>query len=57
LWRHWGWFHLQQELIEAMNRGWGDDPTTKVRLPQEERTGVQVRGDFPSGNTRLVIEE
>jgi hypothetical protein len=46
----------EQELIEAMNRGWGNDPTTKVRLLQEERAGVQVRGDFPTGNTRLVIE-
>lgn len=47
----------EQELIEALNRGWGGDPTTKVRLLQEERAGVQVRGDFPSGNTRLVIED
>lgn len=47
----------EQELIEAMNRGWGANPTTIVRLLQEERAGVQVRGDFPSGNTRLVIEE
>jgi 3-hydroxyisobutyrate dehydrogenase-like beta-hydroxyacid dehydrogenase len=47
----------EQELVEAMNRGWGNDPTTKVRLLQEERAGVQVRGDFPSGNTRLVIED
>jgi 3-hydroxyisobutyrate dehydrogenase len=46
----------EQELMEAMNRGWGNDPTTKVRLLQEERAGVQVRGNFPSGNTRLVIE-
>ena len=46
----------EQELIEAINRGWGDDPTTKVRLLQEQRAGVQVRGDFPAGNTRLVIE-
>jgi len=47
----------EQELMEAMNRGWGDAPTTKVRLLQEERADVQVRGDFPAGNTRLVIEE
>ena len=47
----------EQELMEAMNRGWGDNPTTIVRLLQEERAGVQVRGDFPAGNTRLVIEE
>lgn len=47
----------EQELIDAVNRGWGDNPTGKVRLLQEERAGVQVRGDFPSGNTRLVIEE
>jgi 3-hydroxyisobutyrate dehydrogenase-like beta-hydroxyacid dehydrogenase len=47
----------EQELITAVNRGWGNAPTTKVRLLQEERAGVQVRGDFPSGNTRLVIED
>jgi len=47
----------EQELMEAINRGWGDAPTTKVRLLQEERAGVQVRGNFPTGNTRLVIEE
>jgi 3-hydroxyisobutyrate dehydrogenase len=46
----------EQELMDAVNRGWGNDPTGKVRLLQEERAGVQVRGDFPSGNTRLVIE-
>lgn len=46
----------EQELMEAINRGWGNDPTSKVRLLQEERADVQVRGDFPSGNTRLVIE-
>ncbi len=47
----------EQELVEAINRGWGGAPTTKVRLLQENRAGVQVRGDFPSGNTRLVIED
>ena len=47
----------EQELIEAINRGWGDNPTTIVRRLQEERAGVEVRGDFPAGNTRLVIEE
>ena len=47
----------EQELIEAINRGWGDNPTTSVRRLQEERAGVEVRGDFPAGNTRLVIEE
>jgi 3-hydroxyisobutyrate dehydrogenase len=47
----------EQELVQAINRGWGGDPTTKVRLLQEERAGVQVRGDFPAGRTRLVIEE
>ena len=46
----------EQELIEAINRGWGDNPTTIVRRLQEERAGVEVRGDFPAGNTRLVIE-
>jgi 3-hydroxyisobutyrate dehydrogenase-like beta-hydroxyacid dehydrogenase len=46
----------EQELMDAVNRGWGNDPTGKVRLLQEERAGVQVRGDFPAGNTRLVIE-
>jgi 3-hydroxyisobutyrate dehydrogenase len=47
----------EQELMQALNRGWGGDPTTKVRLLQEERAGIQVRGNFPSGRTRLVIEE
>jgi 3-hydroxyisobutyrate dehydrogenase len=47
----------EQELIEAMNRGWGNDPTSKVRLLQEERAGVQVRGTFPAGHTRIVVEE
>ena len=47
----------EQELIEAINRGWGDNPTTSVRRLQEERAGVEVRGDFPAGNTRLVIED
>ena len=47
----------EQELVEAMNRGWGDDPTNKVRLLQEGRAGVQLRADFPAGTTRLEIEE
>ena len=47
----------EQELVEAVNRGWGDDPTNKVRLLQEERSGVQLRGDIPTGSTRLEIEE
>jgi 3-hydroxyisobutyrate dehydrogenase len=46
----------EQELMEAINRGWGDNPTTAVRRLQEERAGVEVRGDFRAGNTRLVIE-
>jgi 3-hydroxyisobutyrate dehydrogenase len=47
----------EQELVQAVNRGWGGAPTTKVRLLQEERADVQVRGNFPAGRTRLVIEE
>lgn len=47
----------EQELVEAINRGWGDDPTNKVRLLQEDRANVQLRGDIPSGRTRLEIEE
>lgn len=47
----------EQELVEAINRGWGDDPTNKVRLLQEDRASVQLRGDIPSGKTRLEIEE
>ncbi len=47
----------EQELVTAINRGWGDDPTTKVRLLQEERAGVELRGDIPSGNTQLVIKD
>jgi 3-hydroxyisobutyrate dehydrogenase len=47
----------EQELVEAVNRGWGDHPTNKVRLLQEERAGVELRGDIPTGTTRLEIEE
>ena len=47
----------EQVLVEAVLRGWSDDPCTKVRLLQEERAGVQVRGDFPSGVTTFVFEE
>ena len=47
----------EQALVEALNRGWGDDPATKVRLLQEERSGVRLRADFPAGTTRLEIEE
>ena len=47
----------EQELVEAMNRGWGDDPTNKVRLLQEGRADVQLRADFPAGTTRLEIDE
>ena len=46
----------EQELIEAMNHGWGDNPTTIVRLLQEA-SWCAGRGNFPAGNTRLVIEE
>mgnify|MGYP003323710394 FL=1 len=47
----------EQEMVQAINRGWGDDPTGKVRLLQEERAGVQLRGEIPTGRTRLEIEE
>ena len=47
----------EQEMVQAINRGWGDDPTGKVRLLQEERAGVELRGEIPSGRTRLEIEE
>ena len=47
----------EQELMEAVGRGWGDDPTNKVRLLQEARAGVKVRADIPTGNTHLIIEE
>ena len=47
----------EQELMEAVNRGWGDDPTNKVRLLQEDRAGIQLRADFPAGTTRLEIED
>ena len=47
----------EQELVAALNRGWGDDPTNKVRLLQEDRAGIQLRADFPAGTTRLEIEE
>jgi 3-hydroxyisobutyrate dehydrogenase len=47
----------EQDLVEAVNRGWGDDPANKVRLLQEERSGVQLRADFPAGSASLEIEE
>ena len=47
----------EQELMEAINRGWGDHPTTKARELQEERAGVQLRANFPAGTTRLEIDE
>ena len=33
----------QQELLEAMNRGWGGDDRTKASTLQEERAGVTLR--------------
>ena len=47
----------EQTLVEGLTRGWGDDPTSKMRLVQEERAGVQLRADFPAGNTRLEITD
>jgi hypothetical protein len=31
------------ELLEAMNRGWGDQDRTKASTLQEERAGVKLR--------------
>lgn len=33
----------QQELLEAMNRGWGDQDRTAASRLQEERAGVELR--------------
>lgn len=33
----------QMELLEAMNRGWGDQDRTVASMLQEERAGVQLR--------------
>jgi 3-hydroxyisobutyrate dehydrogenase len=33
----------QTELLEAMNRGWGDQDRTKASTLQEERAGVKLR--------------
>jgi 3-hydroxyisobutyrate dehydrogenase len=33
----------QLELLEAMNRGWGDNDRTRASTLQEERAGVQLR--------------
>jgi hypothetical protein len=33
----------QVELLEAMNRGWGDQDRTKASTLQEERAGVTLR--------------
>jgi 3-hydroxyisobutyrate dehydrogenase len=37
----------QSELLEAMNRGWGEQDRTKASTLQEERAGVTLR--LPSG--------
>jgi hypothetical protein len=34
-----------EEMTEALNRGWGERDSRSPMLLQEERTGVQVRGD------------
>ena len=47
----------EQELMEAINRGWGDHPTNIVRKLQEDRAGVELRADIPTGTARMVIEE
>jgi 3-hydroxyisobutyrate dehydrogenase len=39
----------QLELLEAMNRGWGDQDRTKASTLQEERAGVTLR--LPTGAT------
>lgn len=33
----------EQELLEGMNRGWGDEDRTKASILQEERAGVALR--------------
>jgi 3-hydroxyisobutyrate dehydrogenase len=33
----------QLELLEAMNRGWGDQDRTRASTLQEERAGVKLR--------------
>jgi 3-hydroxyisobutyrate dehydrogenase len=39
----------QSELLEAMNRGWGEEDRTKASTLQEERAGVMLR--LPPGAT------
>lgn len=39
----------QMELLEAMNRGWGEQDRTKASTLQEERAGVTLR--LPTGGT------
>lgn len=48
---------VEQQLVEALNRGWGDDPIGKLRLLQEEKAGVQLRADIQQGNTSIIIDE
>lgn len=43
-----------QELVQAMNRGWGDRDSRAVMLLQEERAGVEVR--VPEEALRQVLE-
>ena len=41
----------EQQLVEAVNRGWGEDNLFKFMTLQEERAGVQVRfSDIGSGD-------
>jgi hypothetical protein len=38
----------QQEMLEALNRGWGDKDRTVTLTLQEERAQVQLRAARPA---------
>jgi 3-hydroxyisobutyrate dehydrogenase len=44
-----------EEMTEALNRGWADRDSRSPMLLQEERAGVQVRGE--EGAIAKVLEE
>jgi hypothetical protein len=35
--------HAEQDLLEALNKGWGEKDSSAAFMIQEERAGVKVR--------------
>ena len=44
----------EEELTEALNRGWGERDSRVAMLLQEERAGVDIR--VPSAAIRQVLD-